>query len=159
MCNKKLYQTPPSFSWFFFCVEWYNLLFSITLDFVIPNSSNHCTCQCIFIMYSYVRIIFISACVRFFLSHQARGQCSLPPLKNLHHTTPNLAAAVYQSTHPAVKSEEASFGSLFDFGISLFVASLGGIGSGFECGWYFGSPFISPWLTEWPKVKFRGWNK
>jgi hypothetical protein len=70
----------------------------------------------------------------FFLSHQARGQCSLPPPKKLYHTTPNLAAAVYQSAHPAVKSEEASFGSLFDFGISLFVASLGGIGCGLECG-------------------------
>jgi hypothetical protein len=39
-------------------------------------------------------------------------------------------------------------GSLFDFGISLLVASLGGIGCGLECGWYFGSPFISPWLTK-----------
>jgi hypothetical protein len=41
-----------------------------------------------------------------------------------------------------------SVGSLFDFGISLFVASLGGIGCGLECEWYFGSPFISPWLTK-----------
>jgi hypothetical protein len=32
--------------------------FSITLGFVIPISSNHCTHQCIFIMYSYVRIMF-----------------------------------------------------------------------------------------------------
>jgi hypothetical protein len=39
-------------------------------------------------------------------------------------------------------------GSLFDFGISLHVASLGGFGCGLECGWYFGSPFISPWLTK-----------
>ncbi len=39
-------------------------------------------------------------------------------------------------------------GSLFDFGISLLVASLGGFGCGLECGWYFGSPFISPWLME-----------
>ncbi len=39
-------------------------------------------------------------------------------------------------------------GSLFDFGISLLVASLGGFGCGLECGWFFGSPFISPWLIE-----------
>ena len=39
-------------------------------------------------------------------------------------------------------------GSLFDFGISALVASLGGIGCRLECGWYFGSPFISPWLTK-----------
>ncbi len=39
-------------------------------------------------------------------------------------------------------------GSLFDFGISLLVASLGGIRCGLECGWYFRSPFISPWLTK-----------
>ncbi len=39
-------------------------------------------------------------------------------------------------------------GSLFDFGNSLLVASLGGIGCGLECGWYFGSPFIGPWLTK-----------
>ncbi len=39
-------------------------------------------------------------------------------------------------------------GSLFDFAISLLVASLGGIGCGLEGGWYFGSPFISPWLTK-----------
>jgi hypothetical protein len=34
-------------------------------------------------------------------------------------------------------------GSLFDIGISR-LASLGGFGCGLECGWYFGSPFISP---------------
>jgi hypothetical protein len=38
--------------------------------------------------------------------------------------------------------------SLFDFGISLLVASLSEIGCGLECGWYFGSPFISPWLMN-----------
>jgi hypothetical protein len=31
---------------------------SIILGFVIPNSSNHCTRQCIFIMYSYVCLMF-----------------------------------------------------------------------------------------------------
>jgi hypothetical protein len=38
--------------------------------------------------------------------------------------------------------------SLFDFGISILVASLGEIGCGLECEWYFGSPFISPWLRK-----------
>ncbi len=37
--------------------------FFIILGFVIPNSSNHCTCQRIFIMYSYVCIMFY-ICVR-----------------------------------------------------------------------------------------------
>ncbi len=37
--------------------------FSIILGFVIPNSSNHCTCQRIFIMYSYICIMFYF-CVR-----------------------------------------------------------------------------------------------
>ncbi len=40
------------------CMRWYSLLFSIILGFVIPNSSNHCTRQCMFIMYSYVCIMF-----------------------------------------------------------------------------------------------------
>jgi hypothetical protein len=57
-----------------------------------------------------------------------------PTTQKLHHITPNIAAAVYQSTHHAVKSEEALFGSLFDFGIPLFVASLEGIGCELECG-------------------------
>jgi hypothetical protein len=43
--NKKLYKMI-------------HLLFSITLGFVIPNSSNHCTRQRLFIMYSYVCIKF-----------------------------------------------------------------------------------------------------
>ncbi len=74
------------------------------------NSSNHCTRQRIFIMYSYLCIMFYF-CMRhnFFLSHQVPGQCSLPPLKKLHHTTPNLAAAIHQSAHPAVESEEALY--------------------------------------------------
>ncbi len=58
MCNKKLYQTPLSLSRNKNCIKWYNLLFSITLGFVIPNSSDHCTHQRIFIMYSYVCIMF-----------------------------------------------------------------------------------------------------
>ena len=94
-----------------------------------------------YIHYVFLRtynVLFLHAS-DFFLSHQAHGQCSLPPLKKLHHTTPNLAAAVYQSAHPAVKSEEVLFGSLFDFGISHLVASLGEFGCGSECGWHFGS--------------------
>ncbi len=46
------------------CMRWYSLLFSVILGFRIPNSSNHCTCQRIFIMYSYICILFISACIR-----------------------------------------------------------------------------------------------
>ncbi len=44
-------------------MRWYSLLISIILGFVIPNSSNHCTCQCMFIMYSYV-CIMIYFCMR-----------------------------------------------------------------------------------------------
>ncbi len=35
----------------------------------MPNSSNHCTCQRIFIMYSYIRIIF------YFCMHDGGGDC------------------------------------------------------------------------------------
>ncbi len=52
MCKKKLYQTPLSLSRKKNCIKGYNSLFSITLGIVIPNSSNHCTCQRVFIMYS-----------------------------------------------------------------------------------------------------------
>ncbi len=38
--------------------EMIQFTFSIILDFLIPNSSNHCTRQCIFIIYSYVCIMF-----------------------------------------------------------------------------------------------------
>ncbi len=58
MCNKILYQTIFCLSQKNHCMRWYNLLFSILLGFVIPNSSNHCTRQCTFIMYSYVCIMF-----------------------------------------------------------------------------------------------------
>ncbi len=44
-------------------MRWYSLFFFIILGFVIPNSSNHCTCQHIFIMYSYICIMF-NFCVR-----------------------------------------------------------------------------------------------
>jgi hypothetical protein len=39
-------------------MRWYSLLFSIIFHSVIPNSSNHCNCQCIIIMYSYICIMF-----------------------------------------------------------------------------------------------------
>ncbi len=38
--------------------EMIQFTFSIILGFVIPNSANHCTRQRIFIMYSYVFIMF-----------------------------------------------------------------------------------------------------
>jgi hypothetical protein len=59
MCDKKMYQTPLSLS--------QKKLFSITLGFVLPNSSNHCTCQRIFIMYFYVCIMF------YFCMHDGGG--------------------------------------------------------------------------------------
>ncbi len=63
MCNKILYQTILCLSKKNSCMKWYSLLFSIILGFVVPNSSNHCTCQRIFIMYSFVCIMF-HFCVR-----------------------------------------------------------------------------------------------
>ncbi len=44
-------------------MRWYSLLFSIIFRSVIPNSSNHCNCRCIIIMYSYLCIMFYF-CVR-----------------------------------------------------------------------------------------------
>jgi hypothetical protein len=52
------------------------------------------------------------------------------------------------SSSITVQRQWHGVGDLFDFGISLLSASLGGIGCGLECGWYFGSPFIRPWLTK-----------
>ncbi len=46
--------------------------FSIILGFVIPNSSNHCTCQCKFIMYSYVCIMFYFCVRQNFVCHTKR---------------------------------------------------------------------------------------
>ncbi len=46
--------------------------FSIILGFVIPNSSNHCTCQRIFIMYSYVYILFYLYVHQNFVCHTKR---------------------------------------------------------------------------------------
>ncbi len=69
MCNKILYQTVLCLSQEKNCMKWYSLLFSIILGFVIPNSSNHCTCQNIFIMYSYVCIMFYFCMHQNFVCH------------------------------------------------------------------------------------------
>jgi hypothetical protein len=61
--TKILYQTVLCFSWKKNLYEMIQFTFSIILDFVIPNSSNHCSCQRIFIMYSYICIMFYF-CVR-----------------------------------------------------------------------------------------------
>jgi hypothetical protein len=67
MCKKKLYQSPLSLSRKNKLYKMIQFTFSITLDFVIPNSSNHCTCQRIFIMYSYICIMF------YFCMHDGGG--------------------------------------------------------------------------------------
>ncbi len=69
MCNKILYHTILCLSWKKNCMRWYSLLFSIILGFVTPNSSNHCTRQCIFIMYSYVCIMFYFCVHQIFFCH------------------------------------------------------------------------------------------
>ncbi len=50
-------------------MRWYSLLFSTILGFVIPNSSNHCPRQRIFIMYSYVCIMFYFCVCQNFVCH------------------------------------------------------------------------------------------
>ncbi len=71
MCNKILYQTV-------LCLSqkknvWDDTItFSIILGFVIPNSSNHCTRLCIFIMYSYVCIMFYFCLCQNFVCHTKR---------------------------------------------------------------------------------------
>ncbi len=51
------------------CMRWYSFLFSIILGFVIPNSSDHCTCQRIFIMYSYICVMFYFCTRQNFVCH------------------------------------------------------------------------------------------
>ncbi len=51
------------------CMRWNSSFFSIILGFVIPNSSNHCTRQCIFIMYSYICIMFYFCMHQNFVCH------------------------------------------------------------------------------------------
>ncbi len=72
MCNKILYQTVLCLSWKKSCMRWYSLLVSIIIGFVIPNSSNHCTCQRIFIMYSCVCIMFYICMRQNFVCHTKR---------------------------------------------------------------------------------------
>jgi hypothetical protein len=67
MCNKTLYQTPLSLSRKKNLYKMIQFTFFITLGFVIPNSSNNCTCQRIFRMYSYVCIMF------YFCMHDGGG--------------------------------------------------------------------------------------
>ncbi len=50
-------------------MRWYSVLFSIIFHSVIPNSSNHCNCQCIIIMYSYVCIMFYFCMHQHFVCH------------------------------------------------------------------------------------------
>ena len=69
MCNKILYQTVLCLSRTKKCMRWYSLLFLIILGFLIPNSSNHCTCQRIFIMYSYICIMFYFCMRQNFVCH------------------------------------------------------------------------------------------
>ncbi len=72
MCNKILYQTVLCLSRKKNCMRWYSLIFSIILGFVIPNSSNHCTCQPIFIMYSCICIMFYFCVHQNFVFHTKR---------------------------------------------------------------------------------------
>ncbi len=53
-------------------MRWYNLLFSIIFHSVKPNSSNHCDCQPIIIMYSYVCIMFCFCMRQNFVCHTKR---------------------------------------------------------------------------------------
>ena len=50
-------------------MRWYSLLFSVIFCSVIPNSFNHCNCQCIIIMYSYVCIMFYFCVHQNFVCH------------------------------------------------------------------------------------------
>ncbi len=60
------------------CMRWYSLLVSFILDFVIPNSSNHCTCQHLFIMYSYICIMFYFCMHQNFVCHTKQVASVLP---------------------------------------------------------------------------------
>ncbi len=50
-------------------MRWYSLLFSIIFRSVKPNSSNHCNCQRIIIMYSYVCKMFYFCVHQNFVCH------------------------------------------------------------------------------------------
>ncbi len=70
--NKILYQTVLYLSWTKKCMRWYSLLSYIILGFEITNSSNHCTHQHIFIMHSYVCIMFYFCMHHNFVCHTKR---------------------------------------------------------------------------------------
>ncbi len=61
-------------------MRWYSLLFSIIFRSVIPNSSNHCNCQRIIIMYCYICIMFYFCVRENFVCH-TNWVVSVPP----HH--------------------------------------------------------------------------
>ncbi len=68
LCNKILYQTNLCLSQKK-CMKWYSLLFFFMVGYVIPSSSNHWSCQCIFIMYSYVCIMLYFCMRQNFVCH------------------------------------------------------------------------------------------
>ncbi len=51
------------------CMRWYSLLFLIIFRPVTPNSSNHCNCQRVLIMYSYICIMFYFCVHQNFVCH------------------------------------------------------------------------------------------
>ncbi len=53
-------------------MRWYSLLFSIIFRSVKPNSSNHCNCQRIIIMYFYICIMFYFCVHQNFVCHTKR---------------------------------------------------------------------------------------
>ena len=57
------------------CMRWYSLLFSIIFHSVKPNSSNHCNCQRIIIMYSYICIMFYFCVHQNFICHTTWVAC------------------------------------------------------------------------------------
>ncbi len=72
MCNKILYQTVLCLSRKKQMYEMIQFTFSIILGFVIPNKSNHCTCKCIFIIYSYICIMLYFCMHQNFVCHTKR---------------------------------------------------------------------------------------
>ncbi len=93
------------------CMRWYSLLFSIILGFVIPNSSNHCTRQRIFIMYSYVCILFYFCVRQNFVCHTkqvtsvsshhrpAKGSSVVSPLSIIPSKSIVLPLSISPPTH------------------------------------------------------------
>ncbi len=70
-------------------MRWYSLLFSIISRSVIPYSSNHCNCQRIIIMYSYICIMFYFCVRQIFFCH-TKQVASAPS----HHQTAEWSSVV-----------------------------------------------------------------